>query len=43
MAKGLLSEIKAIPTAQTVIEEDNQGTNDVAKNPISHARTKHNY
>ena len=39
--RRLLSEIKAIPAAPTVIKEDNQGTIAVAKNPISHARTKH--
>ena len=39
--RRLLSEIKAIPAAPTVIKEDNQGIIAVAKNPISHARTKH--
>ena len=39
--RRLLSEIKAIPATPTVIKEDNQGTIAVAKNPISHARTKH--
>ena len=39
--RRLLSEIKAIPAAPTVIKEDNQGIIAVAKNPILHARTKH--
>ena len=42
MAKEtILSEIKPIPAAPTVIKEDNQGIIAVAKSPISHARTKH--
>ena len=37
----LLSGIKAEPQMLIVIKEDNQGTIAVARNPISHNRTKH--
>ena len=37
----LLSDIKATPQMPVVIKEDNQGTIAVARNPISHNRTKH--
>ena len=37
----LLSDIKATPKTPTIIKEDNQGTIIIARNPISHARTKH--
>ena len=37
----LLSDIKATPQMPVVIKEDNQGTITVARNPISHNRTKH--
>ena len=37
----LLSDIKAMPQMPVVIKEDNQGTIAVARNPISHNRTKH--
>ena len=36
-----MSDIKITPTTPTIIREDNQGTIAVARNPISHARTKH--
>ena len=36
--RTLLSDIKATPI---IIKEDNQGTIAIARNPISHARTKH--
>ena len=36
-----LSDIKATPQMPVVIKEDNQGTIALAKNPISHNRTKH--
>ena len=39
--RRLLSDIKATPKTPTIIMEDNQGSIAVAKNPISHARTKH--
>ena len=39
--RRLLSDIKITPTTPTIIREDNQGTIAVARNPISHARTKH--
>ena len=39
--RGLLSDIKATPKTPTIIKEDNQGTITIARNPISHARTKH--
>lgn len=39
--KRLLSDIKATPQMPVVIKEDNQGTIAVARNPISHNRTKH--
>ena len=37
----LLSDIKVTPQMPVVIKEDNQGTIAVARNPISHNRTKH--
>ena len=37
----LLTDIKAPPKAPIVIKEDNQGTIAVARNPVSHNRTKH--
>ena len=37
----LLSDIKASPQIPIGIKEDNQGTIAVARNPISHNRTKH--
>ena len=39
--RRLLSDIKITPTTPTIIREDNEGTIAVARNPISHARTKH--
>ena len=39
--KRLVSDIKATPKTLTIIKEDNQGTIAIARNPISHARTKH--
>ena len=36
-----MSDIKATPKTPTIIKEDNQGTITIARNPISHARTKH--
>ena len=39
--RRLLSDIKITPTTPTIIREDNQETTAVARNPISHARTKH--
>ena len=39
--RKLLSDIKAVPTRPTTIREDNQGAIAVARNPVSHARTKH--
>ena len=36
-----LSDIKAAPQMPVVIKEDNQETIALAKNPISHNRTKH--
>ena len=39
--RSLLSDIKITPTIPTIIREDNQGTIHVARNPISHTRTKH--
>ena len=38
---SLLLDIKATPQIPVVIKEDNQGTIVVARNPISHNRTKH--
>ena len=37
----LLTDIKAPPKAPILIKEDNQGTIAVARNPVSHNRTKH--
>ena len=37
----LNTDIKAAPQMPVVIKEDNQGTIALAKNPISHNRTKH--
>ena len=37
----LLSDIKAPPQTPILIKEDNQGTIAVARNPVSHNRTKH--
>ena len=37
----LLSDIKAPPQTPILIKEDNQGTISIARNPISHSRTKH--
>ena len=37
----LLSDIKAPPQTPILIKEDNQGTIAVARNPVSHSRTKH--
>ena len=39
--KRLLSDITTSPSRPVTINEDNQGTIAVAKNPVSHARTKH--
>ena len=39
--RRLLSDIKATPKTPTIIKEDNQGIIAIARNPISHARTKH--
>uniref|UniRef100_A0A1X7TB01 Reverse transcriptase Ty1/copia-type domain-containing protein n=1 Tax=Amphimedon queenslandica TaxID=400682 RepID=A0A1X7TB01_AMPQE len=39
--KRLLSDIATGPSKLVTINEDNQGTIAVAKNPVSHARTKH--
>ena len=39
--RRLLSNIQSTPTTATIINEDNQGTIAVARNPVSHARTKH--
>ena len=39
--KRLLSDITTGPSKPVTINEDNQGTIAVAKNPVSHARTKH--
>ena len=39
--KRLLSDITTSPSGPVTINEDNQGTIAVAKNPVSHARTKH--
>ena len=39
--RKLLSDIKVVPTRPTTIREDNQGAIAVARNPVSHARTKH--
>ena len=42
MAKQtIISDIKAPPQMPVVIKEDNQRTIAVARNPISHNRTKH--
>ena len=41
MAEQTFSDIKAAPQMPVVIKEDNQGTIALAKNPISHNRTKH--
>ena len=37
----LLTDIKAPPKAPILIKEDNQGTIAIARNPVSHNRTKH--
>ena len=37
----LLTDIKGPPKAPILIKEDNQGTIAVARNPVSHNRTKH--
>ena len=37
----LLSDIKAPPQTPILIKEDNQGTIAIARNPVSHSRTKH--
>ena len=37
----LLSDIKAPPQMPILIKEDNQGTIAIARNPVSHSRTKH--
>ena len=37
----LLSDIKAPPQTPVLIKEDNQGTIAIARNPVSHSRTKH--
>ena len=37
----LLSDIKAPPQTLILIKEDNQGTIAIARNPVSHSRTKH--
>jgi len=39
--RRLLSDIKAPPKTPTIIREDNQGAIAIAKNSISHVRTKH--
>ena len=39
--RRLLSDINATPKTTTIIREDDQGTIAIARNPISHARTKH--
>ena len=39
--RRLLSNIQSTATTATIINEDNQGTIAVARNPVSHARTKH--
>ena len=41
MARRLLINFKAPPERPTTIREDNQSAIAIAKNPISHARTKH--
>ena len=40
-ATQLLFDIKKAPSAHTVFKEDNQGTIAIARNPVSHGRTKH--
>ena len=39
--RRLLTDIKAPPVRSIVIKEDNQSANAIAKNSVSHARTKH--
>lgn len=39
--RRLFADLKACPKEPTVLMEDNQGTIAIAKNPVSHARTKH--
>ena len=39
--RRLLTDLKATPRKPTVLMEDNQGAIAIARNPVSHARTKH--
>ena len=39
--RRLLTDLKATPRELTVLMEDNQGAIAIARNPVSHARTKH--
>ena len=39
--RRLLTDLKATPREPTVLMEDNQGAIAIARNPVSHARTKH--
>lgn len=39
--RRLFSDLRVDPQEPTMLMEDNQGTIAIAKNPISHARTKH--
>ena len=39
--RRLLSDLTAIQGQATVLTEDNQGAISIAKNPVSHSRTKH--
>jgi len=39
--RRLLTDFKAPPERPTTIREDNQSAIAIAKNPISHAKTKH--
>ena len=39
--RRLLADIKAQPGRPTNIKEDNQNTIAIARNPVSHTRTKH--
>ena len=39
--RRLLSEMRMCSKEPTILKEDNQGAITIAKNPVSHSRTKH--
>ena len=39
--RRLLSDLNTCPEEPTVLKEDNEGSIAIARNPISHSRTRH--